>query len=141
MSKVNIELHPYSRQSSVGSIKERFCGDIVLWSEPFSFHYSPQGLNNIQMRGVWWNVEKKESPFFPDGTHPLYFLITMNTGIVKHDKCLPVEFEREAVKKPNHFVRINRFRGTESFKTIVPVNHTKDVEAFGLFNRSIHIFS
>lgn len=141
MSKVNLQLRTYSRQSSVGGIKEGFSGDIILRSEPFPFHNPPQGLNNIQVSRVWWNVEEKESPFLPHCAHSPYFLITMYTGIVKHDKCLPSDFEREVVKKFNHFLGIYRFRGAKSLETIIPVNHAKDVQAFGLFNRSVHLLS
>ena len=141
MSKVNIQFCSYGRLHSVGSIKEQFCGDIALRSEPFSFHYFPEGLHNIQMRGVWWDVEKKESPFLSYGSHPLYFLITMYTGIVKHGKYLPAEFERESIKKFNHVLGIDRFRGTEVFKAAVPINHAKDVKTFCSFDRDVNVLS
>lgn len=141
MAKVNIQLCSYSRQSPVGSIKERFSSGIVLWSEPFPFHNTPQSLHNIQMRRIRGDVEEKEATFFPYGTHSLYFLITMYTCIVKHDKCLSVELERESVEKINYFLCIDRFTGAEPFKAVIPVNHPKDVESFGSFGRNVNVFS
>lgn len=141
MAKVNIQSCSYRRQSPVGGIKQRFGSDIILWSEPFPFHNTPKGLHNVQMRRVWRNVEEKKSPFFPYWTHSLYFLITMYTCIVKHNKCLSVELERESVEEINNFLCIDRIAGAESFKAVIPVNHAKDVEPFGFFDRNVNVFS
>lgn len=138
MAKVNIQSCSYRRQSPVGGIKQRFGSDIILWSEPFPFHNTPKGLHNVQMRRVWRNVEEKKSPFFPYWTHSLYFLITMYTCIVKHNKCLSVELERESVEEINNFLCIDRIAGAESFKAVIPVNHAKDVEPFGFFDRNVN---
>ena len=141
MAKVNLQLCPYSGQSSICGIKQRFSSGIVLWSEPFPFYNTPQCLNNIQMRRIGENVEEKEATFFQYGTHSLYFLITMYTCIVKHDKCLSVELERESVEKIHNFLCIDRLAGVEPFKTVIPVNHPKDVESFGFFDRNVNVFS
>ena len=63
------------------------------------------------------------------------------TCIVKHYKCLSVELERESVEKINDFPCINRFAGAEPFKTVISVNHPKDVESFGFFHRNVNVFS
>ena len=141
MTKVNIQLCSYRRQSPICGIKQRFCSDIILRSEPFPFHNTPKGFHNVQMRRVWGNVEKKKSPFFPYWTHSLYFLITVYTCIVKHNKCLSVELEREPVEEIHDFLCINRIAGAETFKAVIPVNHTKDVEPFGFFDRNVNVFS
>lgn len=141
MTKVNIQLCSYRRQSPICGIKQRFCSDIILRSEPFPFHNTPKGLHNVQMRIVCGNVEKKKSPFFPYWTHSLYFLITVYTCIVKHNKCLSVELEREPVEEIRDFLCINRIAGAETFKAVIPVNHTKDVEPFGFFDRNVNVFS
>ena len=141
MAKVNIQSCSYRRQSPVGGIKQRFGSDIILWSEPFPFHNTPKGLHNVQMRRVWRNVEEKKSPFFPYWTHSLYFLITMYTCLVKDNKCLSVELERESVEEINNFLCIDRIAGAESFKAVIPVNHAKDVEPFGFFDRNVNVFS
>ena len=141
MAKVNIQLCSYSCQHPVSGIKKRFRSGIVLWSEPFPFHNTPKSLHNVQMRRIRRNVEQKEAPFFPYGTHSFYFLITVYTCIVKHDKCLSVELERESVEKINNFLCIDRFTGAEPFEAVIPVNHSKDVKPFGFFDRNVDIFS
>lgn len=141
MAKVNIQLCSYRRQSPTDGIKQRFGSDIILWSEPFSFHNTPKGPHNVQIRRIWGNVEEKKTLFFPYWTHSLYFLITVYTCIVKHYKCLSVELERESVEKINNFLCIDRFADAESFKAVIPVNHPKDVESFGFFDRNANIFS
>lgn len=82
------------------------------------------------MRRVWRNVEEK-SPRFPILDAFALFLITMYTCIVKDNKCLSVELERESVEEINNFLCIDRIAGAESFKAVIPVNHAKDVEPFG----------
>ena len=141
MAKVNIELCSYSCQSPVSGIKKCFRSCVVLWSEPFSFHNTPKSLHNVQMGRIRRNIEEKESPFFPYGTHLFYFLITVYTCIVKYDKCLSVELERESVEKINNFLCIDRFTGAEPFEAVIPVNHSKDVKPFGFFDRNVDIFS
>lgn len=133
MHKVNLQLFPYCRQGSVCSVKKRFSIDIILRSEPFPFHYTPKSLSNIQMRRIWGKVEKKESPFSPDGTHLLDFCITVNTGIIQHDKCLFADFEREAFEKGYDFLGIDRLGCIKSFKMIVSVNHSKDIKPLGFY--------
>lgn len=87
------------------------------------------------------DVEEKEFPFFPYWTHSLYFLITVYTYIIKHYKCLFIEFERESVEETNNFLCINRIADAEYFKAVIPVNYSKDVDPFGFFDRNVNVFS
>jgi hypothetical protein len=77
-----------SRQRSVSSIEERIGTRVILRSEPFSFHYFPKGFRNVQMRGIWRNIEEEETSLFPDGAHFPNSGIFVRTDIVKDNKSL-----------------------------------------------------
>jgi hypothetical protein len=97
MGIVNSQVSPDRSQGPVRCIEECISAGIVMWSDPFPFHYPPKRLGNVQMRGIRRNVEQKESPFFPNGTHLPDFSISMYAGIIEHDKCLFLESERESI--------------------------------------------
>ena len=141
MRIVNFHPFPYCRQRSVGCVEERISTGIVLWSNPFAFHYPPEGFDNVQMRGIGRNVEDKESSFFPDGASVSDYCVSVHACIVKYDKCLFVESKGELFEEIGDFGGINRFTCTETFEAIVTTGHSKDIEPFCSFRWYIDVFS
>ncbi len=60
MFKFNTQGIPDSRQCPIDGVKEVVATCIILRSDPFSFHYSPQGFCKIQVRGIRWKVKEKK---------------------------------------------------------------------------------
>jgi len=127
------------RQRSVSSIEECVSTSIILWSDPFSFHHPPQGFGNIQMRGIGRQIEKKKSPFFPYWTHFFHLFTSMNSGVIKYNKCLFYESEGKAIEKADNLPAINRLIGRKSFKMIISAGHSEDIKSFGSPGRNIKI--
>ncbi len=74
MFKFNTQGIPDSRQCPIDGVKEVVATCIILRSDPFSFHYSPQGFCKIQVRGIRWKVKEKKSAFLPQFSHSFIFL-------------------------------------------------------------------
>ena len=62
MFKFNTQGIPDSRQCPIDGVKEVVATCIILRSDPFSFHYSPQGFCKIQVRGIRWKEKVRVSP-------------------------------------------------------------------------------
>ena len=84
MSKFNSQGIPDSRQCSIDGIKEIVATCIILRSDPFGFHYPPQGFSKVQMRRIRWKVKEKKSAFLPQHPQFLYLLVSMYACIVRH---------------------------------------------------------
>lgn len=82
MFKFNTQGIPDSRQCPIDGVKEVVATCIILRSDPFSFHYSPQGFRKVQVRGIWWKVKEKKSAFLPQFSQFPYFLVSMYARIV-----------------------------------------------------------
>lgn len=141
MRIVNSQSFPYCRQCSVGCVEERISRGIVLWSDPFSFHYPPEGFDNVQMRGIGRNVEDKESSLFPDGAPLSDYCVSVHACIIEYHKCLFVESEGELFEEIGDLRGINRFTCTEAFEAVVTTSHPKDIESFCSFRWYIYVFS
>ena len=85
MFKFNTQGIPDSRQCPIDGVKEVVATCIILRSDPFSFHYSPQGFRKVQVMGIRWKVKEKKSAFLPQFSQFPYFLVSMYARIVKHD--------------------------------------------------------
>lgn len=59
MFKFNSQGISDSRQCSIDGVKEVVAAFIVLRSNPFGFHYPPQGFCKVQVRGVWRKIKEK----------------------------------------------------------------------------------
>ena len=77
MFKFNTQGIPDSRQCPIDGVKEVVATCIILRSDPFSFHYSPQGFHKAQVRGIRWKVKEKKSAFLPQFSQFPYFLVSM----------------------------------------------------------------
>ena len=117
-------------QSSVGGIEEGISGLVVLRSDPLSLEDSPQGLGKVEVRRVWREGEKKESPFLPNGSRILDHVATVDRCVVEHDEgVLGPGSEGEPVKECCDLVGGDAFGGREPVVVALAVNHAEDVEA------------
>ena len=103
MTKVNIQLCSYRRQSPICGIKQRFCSDIILRSEPFPFHNTPKGLHNVQMRRVWGNVEKKKSPFSHIGRIRFIFSLRCTLALSSTTNVFQLSLKENLSRKSTTF--------------------------------------
>ena len=127
-------------QRPVDGIEQCVLTDIVLWSDPFSFHYPPPCFGNVQMRRIWRKIEKVKTTMFPDTTQFLYFPAPVDTGIIKNNTCIFFNLKPERIKKFNDLVRINAFSCTKSVILIITVNHSEDIDPVCFQGRNINIF-
>ena len=140
MFKFNTQGIPDSRQCPIDGVKEVVATCIILRSDPFSFHYSPQGFCKIQVRGIRWKVKEKKSAFLPQFSQFLYFLVSMYARIVKHDERIFLYVQGKGVKVFNDLVRVNTFSRGEPMIAVVPVYHAEDVDPLCLLGWDIHVF-
>ena len=77
MFKFNTQGIPDSRQCPIDGVKEVVATCIILRSNPFGFHYPPQGFRKVQVRGIRWEVKEKKSTFLPKFSQFPYFLVSM----------------------------------------------------------------
>lgn len=139
MFEINRHTISDSRQSPIDGIERSVLFDIVLWSDPFSLQNSPKRFCNVQMRRIWRKIEQVKPSLLPKVTKLLYFPIPVYTGIVKNNKCVFLNLERECIKKLNNLVRNNAFRRTESVVSIISVYHSEDVDSVCFQRRDIDI--
>lgn len=128
MSKFNSQGIPDSRQCSIDGIKEIIATCIILRSDPFGFHYPPQGFSKVQMRRIRWKVKEKKSAFLPQHPQFLYLLVSMYACIVKHDEGVFLNGQGKGIKVFNDLVRVNAFSRGEPMIAVVPINHAEDVD-------------
>ena len=129
------------RQRPVGGIEEAVSARVVLWPDPFAFQHSPQGLRDIQMRGIWWQEENVKSPVFPYQSESLNGFVAMYGGIVQHDECLLAYSEGEIIEEGDNLVGRHSLCGRESFIPVASGNHTEDIEPCYSLGRNVHALS
>ena len=140
MFKFNTQGIPESRQCPVDGVKEVVATCIILRSDPFSFHYPPQGFHKVQVRGIRWKVKENKSAFLPQFSQFPYFLVSMYARIVKHDERIFLYVQGKGVKVFNDLVRVNTFSRGNPMIAVVPVYHAEDVDPLCLWGWDIHIF-
>ena len=139
MFELNSDTFSNIRQGPVDGVEKSVFRNIILWSDPFSLQDSPKRFGNIQMRRIWRKIEKKQPTLLPKVTQFLYFSVPMYRSIIKDNKCIFFNFERESVEKINDFIGIDTFRGAESVVLVIAIYHSKDVEPVCLQRRNIYI--
>ena len=91
MFKFNTQGIPDSRQCPIDGVKEVVATCIILRSDPFGFHYSPQGFRKVQVRGIRWKVKEKKSARDTDylsqirHIESVYYVIMFAAKIVYYD--------------------------------------------------------
>lgn len=128
MFKFNSQGIPDSRQCPIDSVKEVIATYIVLRSDPFGFHYPPQGFCKIQVRGIRRKIKEEKATFLPQCPQFPYFLVSMYARIVKHDEGVFLNVQGKGIEAFNDLVRVNAFSRGEPMIAVVPVNHAEDVD-------------
>lgn len=141
MGKIDNEFISDCRQSSICSIEQGICGDIVRWPEPFPFEYAPQRFGNVEMWAVWRQEEKEQSPFLPYRSEFSDEFPAMNAGIVKDNKSVFFNTKRKSVEKVRNFIRSNAFLSRKALMAVVPVNHPEDIEPMRPLGRNKDILT
>lgn len=136
-----IQSSSYFCQHPIGGIEKCFSTGIVLRPEPLSFHDSPQRFSNVQVWRIRRNVEKEETPFFPDRPSLSNLCVSMYACIIEYHKCLFLNFKRILLEKVDNSLCINRLIRTKAFEMIVSAGHSKDIESFSSLRRYIYILS
>lgn len=119
----------YIRQSSIGGIEKHVRSSVILWSYPLAFEYAPKCFRNIQLWRIWRQKEEKESSFFPYWTKFFYLLVPVHGSIVKDNKGVHLQVEREFIEETNNLVSRHLLKCGESFVAVITVNHSKNVES------------
>ena len=140
MFKFNTQGIPDSRQCPIDGVKEVVATCIILRSDPFGFHYPPQGFRKVQVRGIRWEVKEKKSTFLPKFSQFPYFLVSMYARIVKHDERIFLYVQGKGVEVFNDLVRVNTFSRGEPMIAVVLVYHAEDVDPLCLLGWDIHVF-
>jgi hypothetical protein len=84
--------------------------------------------------------EQKKSSLFPHGTHLPYFPTPVYAGIVEYDKCLFGNPERILFEEINDLLGVYGLTSRETFKMVVTVNHTEDIEPLCPFRGYVYVF-
>lgn len=128
MIKIDNEFIPDHCQCSVCSIEQGVSGDIVRWSEPFTFEYAPQRFCYVEMRAVWRQEEKGQSTFLPYRSEFSDEFPAVNAGVVKNKKSVFFNTEGKSVEKVRNLVRSNTLLSEKALIAVIPVNHSEDIE-------------
>lgn len=127
------------RQSSIGGIEKHVRSYIILWSDPLAFEDAPECFRNIQLRRIWRQEKEEKSSLFPYRAEFLYLLIPMYGSIVKDNKSIHLQVEREIVKETDDLVCRHLLKCCEPLVTVVTVNHSKNIESRYPLGRHINI--
>lgn len=141
MGKIDTQFRTDCCQCPVSSVEQGICGKVIRRSEPFSLEYPPQGFSNIQMWGVWRQEEEEKPTFFPYVPEFCKQLSAMDTCVVKNYKRILLDTEREPVKEICDFVGRDALIRGKAFITVVPVNHSEDVEPVSSLRRDKDILT
>ena len=140
MYKFNTEGVSDSRQGSIDGIKEVVGTYIVLRSDPFGFHYPPQGFGKVQVRGIRRKIKEKKPAFLPQRPQFSHFPVPVYTRVVEdNDRFFP-DGQGKGIEVFNDLVCVNAFSRDEPVIAAVTVYHAEDVESLCLLGRDIHIF-
>lgn len=128
-----------SRQRPVSGMEQRVCGLIVGRLNPFALEYSPKCLDDVKVRGIRRQEEKKQSPFLPYLSHFLHMFAAVNLCIIQHDESLSPDCKGEFVKEVGNAFGSHALHGSESVEVASVVYHAPYIESGFLFgcNRDI----
>lgn len=126
-------------QGSVGCIEKGVFIHVVRMPYPFSFQYPPKCFGNVQMRGVRGQVEKGKSSSLPIGLRFLYFIVTVDGGIVKYNKGVLVYPKRECIGKSHNFICGDALGGGEAVIPVIAVDHPEDILPWGSLGWNVYL--
>jgi hypothetical protein len=107
--KVHKQEISYISQCSVCSVEQIVFVNVILRLYPLSLEYSPKRFRKVEMGRVWWKKEDEKASVLPKLAMAHDFFRPMNLGVIKHDKSLPPDAKRQAVKILDDFVGVDGF--------------------------------
>ena len=123
-------------QRSIGCVEEGIGGCVILRTYPFAFQHTPKSLCDVEVRRIWWQIEKEESPAFPHGSHLLDGAAAVDACIVEDNNDVPCfRPEGQPVEKVRHHAGGYASPGGEALIAVVPGCHSEDVEPGNLLGR------
>lgn len=128
MRVVNEESFSNCRQRPIGGVEVIVCTHIVQRSDPFSLQYSPESLGNIQVWRIRRQIEKEQASFLPGRPQFPYFMITVDSGIIRYDKRIFTHLAGECIEKIGNLVCGDTLCSGETLITILAVNHSEYVK-------------
>lgn len=140
MREVNSLPFSHICQTSVKSIGQIVCTQVVRRIKPFFFEFSPQCLGNVQMRRIGRQKGQIQPPVLPIGYSFFYSLCFVYACIVQHDKCFLLYLKREFFKKLQNKLRINVLFGHFPLAFTLSVYQTKAVEFVRFFRKEAYLF-
>lgn len=141
MTEIDIKFRFHRCQSSIRSVKQGICGDIIRRSEPFAFEYAPKSFRNVQMWRIWRQEEKKQSPCFPNRSEVFHEFGPVHFSIVQYEKSILLYPEGNLVKEICHFIGGDTFGRIETLIVVVAVYHTEYIQSERLLRGDKDIFS
>lgn len=141
MRVINKQTSSNCSQCPVGRIEKCVSIHIVLWSDPFSLQYPPKCFRNVQMRGIWRQIEKEKTSFLPYWAQLPYFMIAMDGCIIKYNKGVLTHLKRESIEEINNLVCGDILGSCKTLIIIPAVNHTKDVQSCASLGCNAYILS
>lgn len=113
MTEIDIKFRTNCRQGSTRSIKQEISGDIIHQSDPLVFEYAPKSFCDVQMRRIWRQEEKKQSPCFPNRPELFHEFEPVLFGIVQYEKSVFLYPEGKPVKEICHAIGRDTFGRTK----------------------------
>ncbi len=74
----------YRSQTTVSGIEEAVLLKVILYHQPFGLELAPQGLGQVQLRRVRWQIKQVKASFLPVVTSFLYLFTGMNSSTIQH---------------------------------------------------------
>ena len=115
----------YICQSSVGGIEKHVRSLVILWSYPLAFQNVPKCFRYIQLWRVWRQEKEEKTSSFPDGTKLFNLLVPVHISIVKNNKSVHLQIERDFIKETENLICRHLLKCSEPLVTVVTVNHSK----------------
>lgn len=141
MTEIDIKFRTNRRQGSTRSVKQVISGDIIRRSDLLAFEYAQKSFRDVQMRRIWRQEEKKQSPCFPNRPELFHKFEPMHFGIVQYEKSVFLYPEGKPVKEICHAISRDTFERTEKLMAVVAVYNAEYIQSERLLIGDKDIFS
>lgn len=139
MRKVD-EIHiSDTTQNFSGSFMKCAPAAIMVRLKPHSLKKSPDGLGDIEVWRISWEVEDVKSPFSPLRDFLCDFPFTMNRGIVKNHESMTVNSFGKVIQPLSKPLAGDGICGIKAFVITVRRNDSEDIQPVFVFGRDKHI--
>lgn len=141
MTEIDIKFRTNRRQGSTRSVKQKISGDIIRRSYPLAFEYAPKSFRDVQMRRIWRQEEKKQSPCFPNRPELFHEFEPVHLGIVQYEKSVFLYPVGKPVKEICHAIGHDTFGRTKKLIAVVAVYHAEYIQSERFLRGDKNVFS